>query len=91
MYKYKLSFEAEEDIIRIFEYGVHQFGFAQASKYYELLFSCFEKIASNPMMFPKVKKYENIERFCVCGADTIFYMVQEDKIEIITIVGRQQY
>jgi toxin ParE1/3/4 len=45
MYKYKLSFEAEEDIIRIFEYGIDMFGIAQAKKYYDILFDCFHKIS----------------------------------------------
>ncbi len=27
MYKYRLSNEAEEDVVRIFEYGLNQFGF----------------------------------------------------------------
>jgi toxin ParE1/3/4 len=48
MYKYKLSFEAEEEVIRIFEYGLKQFGFQQANKYYEMLYDCFDRIASNP-------------------------------------------
>ena len=36
MYKYYLSFEAEEDIIRIFEYGLGRFGLKQANKYYDM-------------------------------------------------------
>ena len=66
MYKYKLSFEAEEDIKRIFEYGLGSFGLMQANKYYDMLFECFSKIASNPYLFPEVTKYQNVQRFCVC-------------------------
>jgi toxin ParE1/3/4 len=91
MYSYKLSIEAEMDIIRIFEYGVHQFGVAQAVRYYEMLFDCFNKIASNPFMFPKVTTYKNVERYCVCGIDTIYYNIGEKQIDIITIVGRQNF
>lgn len=91
MYSYKLSTEAEGDIIRIFEYGIHQFGVAQAVRYYEMLFECFSKIASNPYMFPKVVNYKNADRFCVCGQDTIYYNIGEKQIDIITIVGRQNF
>jgi toxin ParE1/3/4 len=91
MYKYKLSFEAEEDIIRIFEYGLGRFGLIQANKYYEMLFDCFNKIASNPFLFPVVLKYKNAERYCVCGVDTIYYNIKVDEIEIVTIIGRQNY
>ena len=91
MYKYHLSFEAEEDIVRIFEYGLGRFGLQQANKYYDMLFDCFNKIASNPFMFPVVTKYKDVERFCVCGVDTIYYNINGGEIEIITIIGRQDF
>ncbi len=91
MYNYKLSFEAEEDIIRIFEYGLGRFGLQQAIKYYDMMYDCFDKIASNPFMFPVVSNYKNAERFCVCGVDTIYYNINKEEVEIITIIGRQDY
>ena len=91
MFNYKLSFEAEDDILRIFEYGLGRFGLQQANKYYEMLFDCFNKIASNPFLFPVVSSYKNVERYCVCGVDTIYYNIKVDTIEIITIIGRQDF
>ncbi|WP_293873689.1 type II toxin-antitoxin system RelE/ParE family toxin [Flavobacterium sp.] len=91
MFKYHLSFEAEEDVVRIFKFGLGKFGFQQANKYYDMLFECFDKIASNPNMFPVNSKYKHIERFCVCGVDTIYYNINGDEIEIITIIGRQDF
>jgi toxin ParE1/3/4 len=91
MYNYHLSYEAEEDIVRIFEYGLRRFGLQQANKYYDMLFECFTKIASNPFMFPVVTKYKDIDHFCVCGVDTIYYNIKGNEIEIITIIGRQDY
>jgi toxin ParE1/3/4 len=91
MYKYHLSYEAEEDIGRIFEYGLGRFGLQQANKYYDMLFECFNKIASNPFIFPVVTKYKDVERFCVCGVDTIYYNIKGGEIEIITIIGRQDF
>ena len=44
MYKYILTIEAEEDIVRIYEYGFVKFGSIQADKYYNMLFECFNKI-----------------------------------------------
>lgn len=91
MYNYKLSIEAEEDIIRIIEYGIGQFGVAQAAKYYDMLFECIDKIASNPLMFPVDFKHSDIERYCVCGVDTIYFNIKIHVVEIITIVGRQNF
>lgn len=91
MYHYKLSLEAEDDIIRIFEYGLRQFGVLQAVKYYDMLFECFYKIASNPFMFPVNTNYKKIDRYCVFGVDTIYYNIKGVQIDIVTIIGRQNF
>ena len=74
MFSYKLNIQAEEDITRIFEYGLGRFGLSQAVAYYEKLFDCFEKIT-----------------YCVCGVDTIFYKINGHVVEIMAIIGRQNY
>jgi toxin ParE1/3/4 len=38
MYSFKLNTQAEEDLTRIFEYGMSQFGLEQADRYYEMFF-----------------------------------------------------
>jgi toxin ParE1/3/4 len=92
MYNYVLTIEAEEDIIRIYEYGFGQFGIIQADKYYEMLFDCFYKIALNPYLFPSAEHIKKDYRYCVCGVDTIYYKVSTpETIEIMTIIGRQDF
>lgn len=88
---YFLTREAKEDLWRIYEFGVYKFGETQADKYVIMLHDCFDKITSNPYMFPIVSNYKDIERFCVCGVDTIYYDIKGDEIEIITIIGRQDF
>jgi toxin ParE1/3/4 len=90
MYNYFLSKQAKDDLLRIYEYGVAQFGLYHADKYYDKMYECFDKIESNPYMFPLVIKYKNAERFCVCGVDTIYYNINGNDVEIITIIGRQE-
>ena len=91
MYEYFLTREAKEDLWRIYEFGVLKFGVNQAKKYFDTMHDCFDKIASNPFMFPEVVKYKIAVRYCVCGIDNIFYKISNNKVEIITIVGRQNY
>ena len=91
MFSYKLNVEAEEDLIRIFEYGISRFGINQANKYYDMLFDCFSKIAFNPFLFPEAFRFREGYRYCVCGVDTIFYRINADEIEIMAIIGRQDY
>lgn len=91
MYDYFLTREAKQDMWRIYEFGVYRFGETQADKYLFMLHDCFDKIASNPFMFPVVLNYKNAERFCVCGVDTIYFNINDLNIEIITIIGRQDF
>ena len=91
MSSYFLTRNAKEDLWTIYEYGVSRFGVTQAEKYFNMMHDCFEKIASNPYLFPAVIRYKNVERFCVCGVDTIYYNIICDKIEIVTIIGRQDF
>ena len=58
MYDYFLTREAKEDMWRIYEFGVYRFGETQAGKYLMMLHDCFDKIASNPFMFPVVLNYK---------------------------------
>ncbi len=89
MNKYKLSNVAKEDIIRIHHYGVKQFGLRQADKYFETLFEHFELIAKNPQSFESVDYIKPGYRRCVCGVDSIFFKLNDDFVEIMTIIGRQ--
>lgn len=92
MHSFILSFEAEEDISRIYEYGFYKFGMIQADIYYENFFKCFEKIAMNPLMFPSAEHFKKNYRSCVCGVDTIYFSIKDEiTVEIITIIGRQDF
>lgn len=91
MDKYRLSHVAKEDLIRIHQYGVKQFGIKQADKYFESFFEHFELIAENPLAFESVNYIKPGYRRCICGVDSIFYRINESVVEIITIIGRQDY
>jgi len=89
MAKYKLTNEAKNDLIRIHHYGVKKIGMTQADKYYESFFEYFDIIAERPFSFESVDYIKNGYRRCVCGVDNIFYKVNKNVVEIVTIVGRQ--
>lgn len=90
MAKYKLTNEAKNDLIRIHHYGVEKFGIKQADKYFESFFEYFDMIAKRPFSFESVDYIKNGYRRCVCGVDSIFYRVENNTVEIMTIVGRQE-
>jgi toxin ParE1/3/4 len=90
MAKYKLSNVAKEDLIRIHHYGVKKFGIKQADKYFDSFFEYFDIIAQQPFSFETVDYIKTEYRRCVCGSDSIYYRVNNDMVEIMSIIGRQE-
>jgi len=89
MMKYRLSNEAKNDLIRIHQYGVKKFGMVQADKYFESFFKYCDIITQRPFSFESVDYIKKDYRRCVCGVDSIYFKVNENFIDIMTIVGRQ--
>lgn len=89
MSKYKLSNEAKKDLIRIHHFGVEKFGMIQADRYFESFFEYFDIISERPFSFESVDYIKKGYRRCVCGADSIYFRVNENIVEIMLIVGRQ--
>lgn len=89
MGKYRLSEDAKDDLVRIHHYGVQKFGETQADDYFFSLFEHFELIAAQPFLYPAVDHIRPGYRRCVCGVDSIYYRMQEDGVEIMSIIGRQ--
>lgn len=89
MSNYRINRIAEEDMIRIFHYGVQQFGLKQAEKYYDKLFEYFEAIAKSPYAFEAVDYIKPGYRRCVCDSNSIYYRIYAGEVEIMTIIGYQ--
>ncbi len=87
--KYKLSNVAKQDLIRIHQFGVKNFGESQADKYFEAFFVNFELIAERPLAFESVDYIKQGYRRCVCGVDSIYFRINGEIVEIMAIVGRQ--
>ena len=91
MAKYRLNNTAKEDLIRIHQFGISKFGVKQADKYFDDFFNYFEKIANNPFSFESVDHIRKGYRRCTCGSDSIYYRIRNDIVEIMTIIGRQDF
>ena len=89
MAKYKLSNVAKDDLIRIHQYGAKKFGIAQADKYFDTFFEYFKIISERPFSFESVDFIKEGYRRCACGSDNIYYKVNNDVVEIMVIIGRQ--
>ena len=91
MAKYRLSNIAKEDVERIYLYGLERYGAEQAESYYMALFEQFEKIAENPEAYQGVDDIKPGYRQCVCGADSIYYRENAGVVEIMAVLGRQNF
>ena len=89
MAEFRISNTAREDLIRIHHYGVNKFGITQADKYFDSFFEYFDIIAQRPFSFESVDFIKKGYRRCVCGSDSIFFKINEDVVDIMAIVGRQ--
>ena len=89
MADYKLSNLAKEDLIRIHQYGIKRFGIDQADKYFNTFFEYFDIIAQSPFSFESVDFIRKGYRRCVCGSDSIYYRMNDDIVEIMSIIGKQ--
>ena len=89
MAKYLLSKEAKNDLIRIHRYGVIKFGEVQADLYFDAFFNHFDMIAERPYSYESVDHIKEGYRRCVCGSDSIYFRVNDQHVEIMAIVGRQ--
>ena len=89
MGNYKINKNAKADLIRIHQYGVREFGEAQGDKYYLAFFDRFEQLAEEPYSYQAVDYIKKGYRRSVCGADSIYYQIKDNEVEIMRILGRQ--
>ena len=91
MANYKLSATAKADLIRIYRYGYRTFGSNQANRYYDALFESFDRISSNPFSFEAVDYIRPGYRRFVHQSDTIYFRVVNNRVEIMTVIGKQDF
>jgi toxin ParE1/3/4 len=87
MTSYRLSGEAAADIESIGDYGVTNFGFAQALKYHLALESRFDLLAEFPRIgIPTYDLRPGLYRLPY-KAHVIFYTIQADHIFIVRVLS----
>lgn len=89
MAEYRLTESAENDLLDIALYGMEQFGEAQSIDYRNRLKRHFQALAEQPLLYPAVNHIRIGYRRSVCGSHSVYYRLEDDSIEIIRILGRQ--
>jgi len=85
---YKLTEEAEVDLIRIHQWGVRNHGEEQADRYFAAFFDHFEQLAEQPLLYSATDIRQGYRR-SVCGSDSVYYCIKDGAVEIMAIIGQQ--
>lgn len=91
MKKFRLNSRAIEDLLEIAKFGDEKFGKIQSDIYQEKLESHFELICEMPDAFQKVDEIRLGYRRAVCGSHAIYYRINHGKVEIMRVLGRQEF
>ncbi|MEM0515603.1 type II toxin-antitoxin system RelE/ParE family toxin [Pseudoalteromonas sp. YIC-827] len=86
MAKYRLSSAADQDFEQLFEYGIDNFGLAQAKSYIDGLIIQLQSIAQNPLHYQAVEHVRQGYRRSVYGKHTIYYVVSNDCVDVMRIL-----
>ena len=89
MYELRISQDAKEDLILIAQYGDENFGIAQSDRYRDLLKQRFFILSEQPFLYPSVNHIRKGYRRSVCGVHSIYYRIENNAIEIVRVLGRQ--
>jgi toxin ParE1/3/4 len=89
MASYRLSGRADEDVRRLYEYGIMQYGLERADRYYNGLIERLEELAEDPHLWQAVDHIRPGYRRSVYGRHSIYYRIDPHEIVIVRILGRQ--
>lgn len=89
MGEYRLSQRARNDLIAIAQYGDEHFGVAQSDRYRDQLKQRFAVLAEQPELYPAVDHIRAGYRRSVCGAHSIYYRFDAQRVEIVRILKHQ--
>lgn len=89
MERYSLNEKADDDLDRLFDYGIDHFGLAHARAYMLGLIERFEEIGKHPRQYRQVNEIREGYRRSVYRSHSIYYRIDSDTVEIMRILGRE--
>lgn len=89
MASYKLNAKADEDLSRLYEYGILTFGLDTADRYYDGLIQRFGELVKSPLLWQSVDDIRAGYRRSVYGSHSIYYRIEGKEIIIMRILGKE--
>lgn len=88
MASYKLSNLAKEDLARIYEYGIENFGLSRAQSYLLGLQDQFERLAKGELYVRDASIYANGLKQSQFKREVIFHLPDDEDILIVRVLGK---
>lgn len=86
---YRLTLAAKDDLINIAQYGDANYGIEASNRYRDKLEARFQELVKHPLRYNAVNYIREGYRRSVCGAHSIYYVMHEDGVLIVRVLGRQ--
>ena len=86
---YELTELAATDIENIALQGLQQFGIDQARQYHDGLTRQLERLSESPLQYPTAEGLHPKYRRCVYQKHSIYYIIEEARVLIVRVLGRQ--
>jgi toxin ParE1/3/4 len=78
-------------LLEIAKFGDEKFGAIQSDNYQEKLDTHFNLICEMPEAFQKVDEIRIGYRRAVCGSHSIYYRIANGRVEIMRVLGGQEF
>jgi len=88
--KVYLSELAESKLLRLSEYLLEKWNKRTRDKFFVKLTNKIDQISSQPYSCPKSEKFNGLYKCVVTKQTTLYYRIQSDEIEIITVFDTRQ-
>jgi len=90
-YELKISAAADRDLATLYEYGFVHWGEDRADLYYDALIDHFQRLCDNPFLYPAADDIRPGYRRSICGVHSIYYRVTDTAVEVMAVIGRQDF
>jgi plasmid stabilization system protein ParE len=88
--KVTISARAEENLRHIYKYIEYKFSLSACDKFKKKLIKAASIISDNPEIFPASEINPSVRRCVVSKQTTLYYKIEPDEIQIITIHDTRQ-
>lgn len=86
MENYRLTKEADKDLVDIYEYGIFNFGLKKAQTYLLGLHQCFQSLADVPSVGRSADELASKLRRFEYQSHVVFYQVECDGVLIVRVL-----